>query len=167
MTYDTLNELFSSLEASDNENFWTYDGKFWEYDGKVFAMFYEKYKNVRFMDVPDIPFLYMEMSNWQGMSLRCGVWQYYESGAFENGKFERVLSLLHAKNEREMALIYQYGIHDYSNEKYQENYDYPEEWINESDKIDKWISNHEKHIYMLMYGLLLENKTEILKLIQE
>ena len=63
----------------------------------------------------------MEISNWQGMSLRCGVWQYYESGAFQKGKFERVLSFLKTKNEEETASIYACGIHDYANEKYQEN----------------------------------------------
>lgn len=162
----TLNDLVLFLETSYDEKLWTYDSKYWQYDEKVFMMFYEKYGDVHFMDIPDVPFLFMELSNWQGMSLRCGVWQYYESGAFEKGKLERVSNLLHAEKEDEMATIYKSGIHDYSNEKYRENYDYPEEWIAGSDQIDKWISDNEKHIYMLRYNLILENKAEILKFIE-
>lgn len=48
-------------------------------------------------------------------------------GAFQDGKFERVLSFLRTNHEEEMASVYACGIHDYANEKYQGNYDYPEE----------------------------------------
>lgn len=105
----------------------------------------------------------MEINNWQGMSLRCGVWQYYESRAFENGKSERVLSYLRDNNEEEMSSIYAFGIHDYSNEKFRENYDYPEEWLDEADKIDEWIRDNEVHIYKWMRDLILNHKGEVLK----
>lgn len=157
MIGDTLNDLLVSLEASGHK-------RFWEYGGQLFMVFYDRFQNMRYTDIPDIAFIFMEMNNWQGMSQRCGVWQYYESGAFQNGKFERVLAFLKSKNEEEMASVYAYGIHDYANEKYQENYDYPEEWIDESDKIDKWISDHEDYLYKWMYDLVLEHKSEILKL---
>ena len=157
MTYDTLNKLIVSLESSGCQNFW-------EREEEFFMLFYNSFKNTPFTDIPDIAFMYMEISNWQGMSLRCGVWQYYESGAFQKGKFERVISFLKMKNEEEMVSIYAHGIHDYANEKYQENYDYPEEWIDESNKIDKWISDNEVYLYKWMYDLILEHKSEILKL---
>ena len=117
-----------------------------------------------FMDIPDIAFMYMEINNWQGMSVRCGVWQYYESGSFQTGKFERVLSYLRTNHEEEMASVYACGIHDYANEKYQENYDYPEEWFDETDKIDKWISVHEQSIYQWMYDLIMNHKSDLLNL---
>ena len=107
MTYNAINELIVSTKSSGHEMFWKYDAEF-------FMLFYDRYRNTPFTDIPDIAFMYMEINNWQGMSLRCGVWQYYESGAFQNGKFERVLSFLKATNEEEMASVYGCGIHDYA-----------------------------------------------------
>ena len=156
MTYNVINELIVSTKSSGHEMFWKYDAEF-------FMLFYDRYRNTPFTDIPDIAFKYMEINNWQGMSLRCGVWQYYESGAFQNGKFERVLSFLKATNEEEMASVYGCGIHDYANEKYQKNYDYPEEWFDETDKIDKWISDNEVYLYKWMYDLILNHKSEVLK----
>lgn len=156
MTYNTLNKLIHSLESSGYEMFWKYDEQF-------FMLFYDRFKDITFTDIPDIAFMFMEINNWQGMSLRCEVWQYYESGAFQKGKFERVLSFLKTQKEEEMASIYAYGIHDYSNIKYQENYNYPEEWFDEADKIDKWISDNEAYLYKWMYDLILEHKSEILE----
>ena len=160
MTYDTLNELIVSLETSGYEMFWKYDGQF-------FMLFYDRFKSMPYTNIPDIAFMFMEINNWQRMSLRCGVWQYYESGSFSKGKFERVLSFLKTKNEEEMASIYAYGIHDYANERYQDNYNYPEEWIEESNRIDKWISDNEVYLYKWMYDLILDHKSEILKLCEE
>ena len=156
MTYDAINELIVNANSSGHEMFWKYDAEF-------FMLFYNRFKNTPFTDIPDIAFMYMEINNWQGMSVRCGVWQYYESGAFEKGKFERVLSFLKANNEEEMASVYACGINDYANEKYQENYDYPEEWFVETDKIDKWISGNEVYLYKWMYDLILNHKSEVLK----
>lgn len=157
MNNDALNKLIDTLEYRGHESFW-------ECEGDFFMLFYDRFKNMPFADIPEIPFMYMEINNWQGMSLRCGVWQYYESGAFQKGKFERVLSYLNSKNEKEMASIYAYGIHDYANAKYQESFAYPEEWIDESDKIDKWISDNEPYLYKWMYDLILEHKSEIMEL---
>ena len=155
MTYNAINELIISAESSGGESFW-------EYAGRFFMLFYNRFKNMPFMDIPDIAFMYMEINNWQGMSFRCGVWQYYESGAFEKGKFERVLSFLKTNGEEKMADAYAFGIRDYANEKYQKNYDYPEEWFDETERIDEWISNNEGYIYKWMYDLILEYKSEIL-----
>ena len=89
--------------------------------------------------------------------------QYYESGAFQKGKFERVLSFLKANGEEEMADVYACDIHDYANERYQKGSDYPEEWFDETEEIDEWISNNEGYIYKWMYDLIFEHKSEVLK----
>ena len=52
---------------------------FWEYEGEFFLLYYNRFKDTPFMDIPDTAFMYMEISNWRGMSARSGVWQYYES----------------------------------------------------------------------------------------
>ena len=61
---------------------------FWEYEGEFFLLFYDRFKDALFMDIPDTAFMYMEISNWRGMSARSGVWQYYESGAFQKGSLK-------------------------------------------------------------------------------
>ena len=66
MTYNAINELIVSAESSGYESLW-------EHEGEFFMLF----KNTSFMDIPDIAFMYMEINNWQGMSVRCGVWQYF------------------------------------------------------------------------------------------
>lgn len=157
MTYNTINELIVSAELSGQESFWKYEGEF-------FMLFYNRFKNTPFTDIPDIAFMYMEINNWQGMSVRCGVWQYYASGAFEKGKFERVISLLKTNGEKEMADIYACGIHDYANERYQTDHDYPGEWFDETEKVDEWISDNDEYIYQWMYDLILEHKSDVLKL---
>ena len=156
MTYNAVNELIVSAESSGDESFW-------EYEGEFFMLFYNRFKSTLFMDIPDIAFMYMEISNWQGMSARCGVWQYYERGAFQKGKFERVLSFLKANGEEEMADVYACGIHDYANERYQKGSDYPEEWFDETEEIDEWISDNEEYIYKWMYDLIMDHKSEVLK----
>lgn len=157
MTCDEITKWIASAKSSGPERFWQYGEKF-------FMLFYGRFKSTPLADIPDIAFLYLEISNWQGMSARCGVWQYYESGAFQNGKFERVLSFLKANHEEEMAAVYARGIHDYANEKYRTDCDYPAEWFAEADKIDKWISDNEEAIYKWMYHLILNHKSEILLL---
>lgn len=96
MTYKNINELIVSAESLGHKSFWKYDGEF-------FMLFYNKFKNMRFMDIPDFALIYIEISNWKGMSTQCGVWQYYESGAFERGKFEKVLSFLKTNGDEKMA----------------------------------------------------------------
>lgn len=157
MTFNDINELIVSTESSGYESFWKYEGEF-------FMLFYQRFRSIQFTDIPDIAFMYMEINNWKGMSVRCGVWQYYEGGSFEKGKFERVLSFLKTNGEDKIADVYACGIHDYANERYQKNYDYPDEWFDETEKIDKWISNNEEYIYKWMYDLILAHKSEVLKL---
>ncbi|MDE7293981.1 MAG: hypothetical protein K2N72_06125 [Oscillospiraceae bacterium] len=157
MNFNTVNELIDSLESSGYENFC-------EYETRLFMLFYDRFGKMPFTEIPDVAFMFMEISSWTGMSLRCGVWQYYESGAFQKGKFERVISFLDSENECEMSEIYACGIHDYANEKYRDNFDYPEEWLDESEKIDQWIYDNEIYICRWMYDLILKNKSELSKM---
>ena len=156
MTCSAINDLIVSAESSGYENFW-------EYDGEFFMLFFNKFRHTLVVDIPVIAFMYMEINNWHGMSVRCGVWQYYESGAFEKEKFEWVWSFLRTNGEMEMADVYAHVIHDYANERYQK-YDYPEEWLDEAEEIDEWIKANEEYIYKWMYGLILEHKNEVVKL---
>ncbi len=157
MNFKTVNELIDSLESSGCDNFY-------EYETQLYMLFYDRFGEMPFTEIPEIAFIFMELDDWMGMSLRCGVWQYYESGAFQKGKFERVISFLDSQNECEMSEIYACGIHDYAKEKYRDNFNYPEEWSDESDRIDRWISDNEEYIYKWMYGLILGHKSEILKM---
>lgn len=50
MTYNAINELIVSAESSGYKNFWKYDGEF-------FMLFYNRYKNMPFIDIPDIAFM--------------------------------------------------------------------------------------------------------------
>ena len=54
MTYNAVNELIVSAEASGHESFWKYGGEF-------FMLFYNRFKNTSFADIPDIAFMYMEI----------------------------------------------------------------------------------------------------------
>lgn len=157
MTYKELNDLIISAEASGPENFW-------EYECEFFMLFYNRFSRTPLADIPDVAFMFMEISSWLGMSFRDGVWQYYESGASQKGKFERVISYLKTNVEDEMADIYAHGIHDYDNERYQKSYDYPREWLDDSDDIDKWLMANGKYVFKWMYDLILDHKNEVLKM---
>ena len=92
--------------------------------------------------------------------------KYYQRNMKEAEKVQIPVGVYYyskATNEEEMASVYGCGIHDYANEKYQKNYDYPEEWFDETDKIDKWISDNEVYLYKWMYDLILNHKSEVLK----
>ena len=54
--------------------------------------------------------------------------------------------------------MFELGNHDYHNEIYSENYDYPEEWISESSIIDDWIFENEIEIYKKLREILLDNE---------
>ena len=52
--------------------------------------------------------------------------------------------------------MYMLGNHDYWDEKYQDNYEYPQEWIDESEIIDQWIDQNELEIYKLLQFIIVE-----------
>jgi len=44
------------------------------------------------------------------------------------------------------------------------NYDYPAEWLSESERIDDWIFKHEVQIYEWERNLLVNHREEICRL---
>lgn len=156
MTYETLNNLLISYEKTDIT-------ELYEYDYDLFMLFYDIFKDKPFTEIPDTAFMFIEIDSWSGTSMRGGVWQYYEINSEEQGKSERVAEYLKSHGGYDdMADIYAFGIHDY--QKYTEISEYPEEWLDESYKIDNWIYENENYIYQWKKDLISSHKNEILKL---
>lgn len=105
---------------------------------------------------PDFVVAFLELSSWMGTSLRSGVWIYYE--ATERATIDRTINYLHefAPGE-EISEMYVLGNHDYSDEEYQTDFNYPQEWLDESELIDKWIFDNEKKIILFLRNILRIN----------
>lgn len=157
MTFDALNDLLISYEQTKIEMLFDFD----IYFNELFHSYFNEY------DIENIPMYvlgFMEIDNWQGMAQRCGVWQYYESRSYEPKKLEAVINLLENQGEEEFVNVFASGIHDYANSEYEENFNYPVEWLEQSNSIDNWIYENERKIYQLKCKLIISNKDEILKL---
>lgn len=105
---------------------------------------------------------FLVISNWTGTSLRSGVWTFYE--IYNAEEIKSAICYLKENNIGEMAEVLALGVHDYQNPKYAENFDYPEEWIEESEKIDSWISENQKYIIEWKRRLLMDNRELICSL---
>ena len=105
---------------------------------------------------------FLTISNWNGASFRSGVWTFYEVCNIE--EIEIALQYLKESGAEEMAEVLALGMHDYQNPKYAENFDYPEEWIEKSEKIDSWISDNQKYIIEWERRLLMDNRELICSL---
>ena len=99
------------------------DDELCERELDLFALIYDK------KDAGGMIECFLTLSNWVGFSLRDGVWTFYEYTNDET--IENVKVFIETKNWNKLSDMFQLGIHDYHNEKYLENYDYPEEWIEE------------------------------------
>ncbi len=107
---------------------------------------------------PDFVTAFLDISSWLGTSLRGGVWTYYEATA--QREVEQVISFLQKyAPDNKITELYSMGNHDYSNEKYQSDFNYPQEWLDESDIIDTWIDENELVIVAFMQELLSNNKS--------
>lgn len=84
---------------------------------------------------------FLVISNWCGTSLRSGMWTFYEVCSIE--ETEIALQYLIENGAEKMAEMLAWGMQDYQNPKYAENFDYLEEWIEESGKIDLWINDNQ------------------------
>lgn len=105
---------------------------------------------------------FLTISNWYGISLRSGVWTFYE--VCNNNEAKLVSVFLQENNLPEMSSMFALGMHDYQNPQYAENFNYPEEWIKESEIIDAWIDNNQNHIIEQQINLLNENRELICSL---
>ena len=115
-------------------------------------------------DKIDIPFVktFIIVSGWFGTSERSGAWVYYESTSIEDIK--QAVDHLAQIGEVELSNIIDKGIHNYKDEKYADTYEYPQEWIDESEEIDHWIHAHEDWLKQWIYNYLIRNEESFLKL---
>ncbi len=99
---------------------------------------------------------YLTVSNWFNTSEGEGVWQFYE--LMDKEMFETAIVFLKSRGKDELVEMMERGNHDYQNPIYQEDedLDYPEEWLDESDEIDDWVTDHEDELFQFEYDLLTE-----------
>ena len=108
-------------------------------------------------DKPDFVSAFLELSSWMGTAFRSGVWTYYE--ATDQDRVEMIVRYLRQNAaDSEISRMYALGNHDYGAEKYQVDFDYPQEWIDESEIIDRWIFNNEENIIVFVQEILRKNK---------
>ena len=136
----SIDNLFHILDIIEEKDYWLICSSFlsYFYNNKITS--------------PDFVNAFIVLDNILGNFLRGGVWQCFEYEKPEN--LEATAKYFYDHGNNELAKFISDNIHDYSNPKYQENFDYPNEWINESEKFDKWLSDHKKDIYQIEYNLL-------------
>lgn len=103
---------------------------------------------------------YMQIVSWEFQSYHEGVDTYY-TNLYGNSDYDTILktaNYLMGCGYDEISKWYSLGIHDYRNYK---NGIYPDEWIAEIEKIDKWIDSNEEMIFNFMVDLLLKHKDEL------
>ncbi|MBO4807537.1 MAG: hypothetical protein J5537_00740 [Lachnospiraceae bacterium] len=119
------------------------------------------YRSEGIKNIPEIN-AFMIVSGWLGTAQRGGAWTFYE--ATDKEDIKKAVEYLKETCEEEMAAVIEKGIHDYDDPKYQGNWDYPEEWIEEADEIDAWINEHEEWIMQWIYNFLIDNEERISEL---
>ena len=142
-----LNDLIKQAEEITPE-------KFYLVETDLFMEFYY------WESKPSFAVAFMGISSWMGTSQRGGVWTYYESTDREMIS----VTIEYLKNYDgydELLKMYMLGNHDYWDEKYQDNYDYPQEWLDESEIIDQWLDENEIEINKLLQLIIVENKSNI------
>lgn len=143
--------LYKELEKLNYKEFYKVEADFY-----MFLLEVEKREHSTLINT------FLIVSNWFGTSLRSGVWTFYE--ATKKIQIQKTVLYLKEHNDIELAEIIEKGIFDYENPIYAENFDYPSEWMVESEKIDKWISNHIDWLRNWLYNFLLKNKEYIVAL---
>ncbi len=141
-----LKELFEKLKVAQDDDLC-------EIELDIFALIYDR------KEENDAISAFLTLSNWVGFSLRDGVWTFYEY--MDVATIERTIQFLDNIEWNELKRMFELGNHDYHNEIYTENYDYPEEWISESTIIDDWIFDNEIEVYKILREILLEKFEEI------
>ena len=138
--------LYEKISSVSTEMFFEMENKF------CAALYY----GISEADRPPCVTVFLTVVNWFAVSFRSGVWTFFEAGNRKD--IELTAKFLEETGEKEFADIFRYGIHDYQNPKYAENFDYPDEWIEEAEKIDEWINQHSNWLYDWERKLLLDNK---------
>ncbi len=151
-----LESLMSEIERLYKQLSEITDDCFYQVESDFFMLLYR---------IPDenkhqIVRVFLTICNWHSTSLRSGVWTFYETANAND--LIITLEYLNHTGLTELAEIFAKGIHDYQNPIYAENFDYPDEWIEESDEIDCWISDHEEWLTDWKRNLLIKSKDIIL-----
>lgn len=136
----------------------TTDDNFYQLEADLFMAF----QSIPDEKKPQPVVAFLTISNWQGTSLRSGVWTFYEAANLND--LTVTTKYLAKTGQTELADIFAKGIHDYQNPKYAKDYNYPAEWIKEADLIDSWIFKHEEWLLKWKRNLLAESKDTILEL---
>lgn len=105
---------------------------------------------------PGFVVAFLELSSWKGTSLRSGVWTYYEATERE-AICSTIKYLYQFAPDEEISKMYILGNHDYSDEEYQTDFNYPQKWLDESELIDKWIFDNERKI-ILFFAKYFKNE---------
>lgn len=146
-----LNQLYQKLLEINYKDMYEIETDFFT---KLYDDFSEK----------QLPWItsFLIISTWFGTSMRSGVWTFYEVGNVH--EMEITVRYLRVSGDNELADIFEKGIHDYQNPKYVPDCDYPEEWLEEADEIDDWISKHEDDLWKWKYNILIMNRDSILNI---
>ena len=146
-----ISDLYKRLESLSYSDFFEVESDFFTYLSSI----------SKDQSIPCIN-TFLIVSNWMGTSERSGVWVFYESTNIS--LIQEAVLYLKAQEDNELACMLEKGIHDYQNPIYSENYNYPDEWITESEQIDDWISDHPDWLRRWLYTFLLDNKEQIIVL---
>ena len=149
----SIEKLYELLSNIDSDEFYTLEAEFLK------VLYYDIAEN----DKPLCVTAFLTIANWFAVSLRSGVWTFYEATSPKD--INLTVEFLKKTDNQELTDIFCFGIHDYQNPKYALNFDYPDEWIEESEKIDTWIVEHEDWLYNWERNLLLKNKELICSLL--
>ena len=131
------------------------DDNFFQIEADLFMAF-QRIPNEK---KPSSVIAFLSVSNWQGASLRSGVWTFYEIA--DTNDLMITSEYLIQTQQTELADIFAKGIHDYQNPQYADNFDYPHEWMEESVIIDDWIFNNEKQLIEWKRNVLMEIRASI------
>lgn len=153
---ENIENIYMQLDSISSEEFGEIDYEFVSY-------FNEKYGYAKTYDskVPECVTAFMLLDDWYGCWFRSGVWTFYEY--YAGTQALKITSEFLKKNaDKEMSEIFDYGIHEYNNPKYAGKVsEYPQEWIDESERIDDWIGNREEEIFKFLEKILIDNRKEI------
>ncbi len=152
---ENIERIYLQLDSLSSEDFLEVDYEFYSY-------FNEKYGYAESYDssVPECITAFMIIEDWYSCWFRSGVWTFYEYYAGTKA-LEITLNFLKKNADKEMSDIFESGIHEYNDPKYDGNFKYPQEWIDESEQIDVWIEKREKQIFEFLENILLKNKKQI------
>lgn len=139
-------EMYERLIHFDMDQFYQIEGEFY------LKFLYDVPEEER----PDCVVAFMNISSWLGVSLRDGVWTFYEGA--DPSELNMTLEFLKQEKEDELESMFAYGIHDYQNPRYAEDFEYPEEWMEEAQI---YLKEHYLDFYEksqgCRYGICLKN----------